>query len=73
MEYRLISIIIFLNILCFSFSVVQQWNFENSAKDLLSSSNSASIKVLEQKKIIYMLNYTNTSLKKMVLLFIENI
>ena len=49
MEYRFIFMIIFLNSLFFSFSIVQQWNFENSAKDLLSS-GPASIKVLEETK-----------------------
>ena len=49
MEYRFIFMIIFLSSLFFSFSIVQQWNFENSSKDLLSS-GAASIKVLEETK-----------------------
>ena len=49
MEYRFIFMIIFLNSLFFSFSIVQEWNFENSSKDLLSTSDSNSIEVLNKK------------------------
>ncbi len=74
MEYRFIFMIIFLNSLFFSFSIVQEWNFENSSKDLLSTSDSNSIEVLNKKtKLIYMLNCINILQKKMVQLFIENI
>ena len=48
MEYRFIFLIIFLNSLFLAFSVVQQWNFDNSAIDILASSDSASIKVIEE-------------------------
>ena len=74
MEYRFIFMIIFLNSLFFSFSIVQEWNFENSSKDLLSTSDSNSIEVLNNKiNLIYMLNCINILQKKMVQLFIENI
>ena len=49
MKNKIIFIIVFLYSFLFSLSVVQQWNFENSSKDLLTS-GAQSIKVLEETK-----------------------
>ena len=50
MKQNLIIIFLLLNSIFFSICVVQNWNFANSAKDLLSSSDYHSIKVLEETK-----------------------
>lgn len=49
MKINLICFVIFFYSLLLSLSVVQQWNFENSSKDLLTSGEQ-SIKVLEETK-----------------------
>ena len=49
MKNKIIFFVVFLYSFLFSFSVVQQWNFENSSKDLLSS-GAQSIKVLQETK-----------------------
>ena len=50
MKHNLIFIFLLLNSIFFSYCVVQNWNFDNSAKDLLSASDTASlsIKVIEE-------------------------
>ena len=50
MKYNLIFIFILLNSIFFSICVVQNWNFESSAIDLLSASDTAtlSIPVIEE-------------------------
>ena len=64
MEYRLIFLSIFLNLFFPEFSFVQQWNFDNSAIDLLSKSSFISIKVLEDTKYnIYVRLYKNLSIE----------
>ena len=52
MKQNIIFILVFLNSIFFSISYVQNWNFQNSAIDLLSASDTASvsIKVLEETK-----------------------
>ena len=52
MKPNLIFIFLLVNSISFSICVVQNWNFDSSAKDLLSSSDTASlsIKVIEEKK-----------------------
>ena len=50
MKQNLIFIFVFLNSILISISLVHNWNFENSAIDLLSSSDYHSIKVLEDTK-----------------------
>lgn len=51
MKPNLIFIFLLVNSISFSICVVQNWNFDSSAKDLLSSSDTASlsIKVIEEK------------------------
>ena len=48
MRQNLIFISVFFNSIFFSFSIVQNWNFDNAAIDLLSESSSFSIEVLEE-------------------------
>ena len=48
MKNKFIVLIIFLNSLFFTFSIVQNWNFENSSKDLLSPSGYVSVRVIEE-------------------------
>ena len=50
MKHTLIFFLVIFNSSFFVFSVVQQWNFENSSKDLLSSSEPLSVPVLEETK-----------------------
>ena len=52
MKQNIIFILLFLNSLFISISIVHNWNFDNSAIDLLSASDTAfaSIKVIEETK-----------------------
>ena len=45
MKKNLIFILLFINSLLISICVVQNWNFQNSAIDLLSESDTASISI----------------------------
>ena len=47
MKFNLIILVVFLNLPFLSFSVVQEWNFENASIDLLGSSTSISVKEFE--------------------------
>ena len=48
MKHNLILIFVLLNLIFFSVCVVQNWNFGNSARNLLSTSTYQSIKVIEE-------------------------
>lgn len=48
MIHNLIFVLVFLNSIFISESVVHNWNFDNSALDLLSESDSLSFKVIEE-------------------------
>ena len=48
MEHRFIFFSFFLNSLFFSFSIVQQWNFENSAVNLLETKDKNCVDVMNE-------------------------
>ena len=50
MKYNLICLIIFINSFFLVYSLIQEWNLENSAIDLLASSDSFSVIVKEETK-----------------------
>ena len=50
MKFNLIILVIFLNLPFLTFSVVQEWNFENASIDLLASSTSKEVTEFESTK-----------------------
>ena len=50
MEHRLINFVLLLNLIICIYSLIQNWNLENSSIDLLASDSSVSVKVLEETK-----------------------
>ena len=50
MEHRLINFVLLLNLIICIYSLIQNWNLENSSIDLLASDSSVSVKVFEERK-----------------------